>query len=127
MAHILVVDDSPVVQRVLSVTLRRGLHTCITASSAAEALRRLEDSPVDLLLLDLSMPDVDGLTLLRQLRADPRYEGLPIVMITASGQDQDRIDAAEAGADDFLTKPAGSAEVLATVQRCLEGDGAESP
>ena len=111
MATILVVDDSPVIQRVLSVTLRRDAHTCITASSAAEALERLEDTGVDLVLLDLAMPDLDGLSLLRVLRADPRHESLPIVMLTASGQDQDRIDAADAGADDFLTKPASSAEV----------------
>ena len=122
MAAILVVDDKTVVQRVIGVTLRKAGHTLTIASNAAEAMQRLADTPVDLMLLDVSMPDVDGLTLLGQLRADARYRDLPIVMLTASGQDQDRIDARATGANDFLTKPASSAELVETVRRWLPAD-----
>jgi len=119
MASVLIVDDSAIVQRVISVALRKAGHTLTVASNAAEAIQRLADSPVDLVLLDVSMPGVDGLTLLRRLRADARYRALPIVMLTASGQDQDRLDARAAGANDFLTKPASSAKLVATVARWL--------
>jgi len=122
MAAILIVDDNAVVQRVISVTLRKAGHTLTVASGVAEAMQRLADSPVELMLLDVSMPDVDGLTLLRQLRADARYRALPIIMLTASGQDQDRVDARAAGANDFLTKPASSSELVATVRRWLPAD-----
>jgi CheY-like chemotaxis protein len=65
------------------------------------------------------MPEVDGLALLRKLRATERYRGLPLVMLTASGQDQDRLVAQAAGANDFLTKPASSHELLDTVNRLV--------
>lgn len=119
MATILVVDDNAVIRRITSVALRRAGHTPVAAESAAEALALLEETPVELALLDLAMPDVDGLTLLRQLRADPRFQRLPIIMLTASAHDEDRMIARAAGANDFLTKPASSAELLATVNRWL--------
>lgn len=119
MASILIVDDNAVIRRIISVTLRKAGHTPVPAESAAEALLRLAETPVELALLDLAMPDVDGLSLLKQLRSDPRYRDLPIIMLTASAQDQDRVDARAAGANDFLTKPASSGELLATVNRWL--------
>ncbi len=119
MATILVVDDNAVIRRMISVMLRRAEHTPIPAESVEEALQRLAESIVDLVLLDLAMPEVDGLSLLRQLRADPRYQHLPIIMLTASAQDQDREDARAAGANDFLNKPASSTELLETVERWL--------
>ncbi len=119
MATILVVDDNAVIRRLTSVMLRRAGHTPVAAEGAAEALHVLAETPVELALLDLAMPGVDGLTLLKQLRADPRYHDLPIIMLTASAQDQDRLDARAAGANDFLNKPASSAELLETVNRWL--------
>ncbi len=119
MATILVVDDNAVIRRMISVMLRRAGHLPIPAESVAEALLRLAEMPVDLVLLDLAMPEVDGLTLLRQLRADPRHQRLPIIMLTASAQDQDRVDARAAGANDFLNKPASSTELIETVERWL--------
>jgi two-component system, chemotaxis family, chemotaxis protein CheY len=117
MATILVVDDSPVSRRLLGYTLERGGYTVITADHGGQALERLGETPVDLVIADLAMPEVDGLTLLRQLRADRRYHDLPLVMLTASGQDQDRLTAQAAGANDFLTKPASSRELIETVSR----------
>jgi len=119
MATILVVDDSPVILRLLGYTLQRNGHAVIMAGHGREALERLAETSVDLVIADLAMPEVDGLTLLRQLRADRRYHALPLVMLTASGQDQDRLVAQAAGANDFLTKPASSHELLDTVNRLV--------
>ena len=119
MPTILIVDDYPVTQRVLSTQLRKNGYSVVTAGSAREALNRLAEARVDLAILDIAMPEVDGLMLLRQLRDDMRYQGMPIIMLTASGQDQDRIEAREAGANDFLSKPASSRELLDTVEHWL--------
>lgn len=119
MTTILIVDDYPVTQRVLSTQLRKNGYSVVTAGSAREALNRLAEAQVDLAILDIAMPEVDGLMLLRQLRGDTRYQGMPIIMLTASGQDQDRIEAREAGANDFLSKPASSRELLDTVEHWL--------
>ncbi|MCX7671960.1 MAG: response regulator [Anaerolineae bacterium] len=117
--NILIVDDSQVIQRVLSMQLRKNGYAVTVASSAREALELLEQEHVDLAIMDIAMPEVDGLTLLRQVRADPRFQKLPVIMLTASGQDQDRITAREAGANDFLSKPTSSRELLDAVQRLL--------
>ena len=127
MATILIVDDSPVSQRLLGYTLQRHGYDIITAGHGGEALERLAEAPVDLVISDLAMPEVDGLTLLRRIRADERYRDLPLVMLTASGQDQDRLVAQSAGASDFLTKPSSSRELIETVSRfvCVAGTAAE--
>lgn len=126
MASILVVDDNAVIRRIISLTLRRAGHTAVAAESAAEALALLAETPVELALLDLAMPDADGLTLLKQLRADPRYRNLPIIMLTASAHDEDRVAVRAAGANAFLTKPVSSAELLATVEHWLPREATET-
>lgn len=121
MASILVVDDSPVIQRLLQHTLRRVGYAVTVASSGVEALAQLREGRFDLVIADLSMPDIDGLTLLRTIRSDPQHKDLPLLMLTASGQDQDRIDARAAGASAFLTKPASSQDLIATVSELIGG------
>jgi CheY-like chemotaxis protein len=79
----------------------------------------LASGPVDVLIADLSMPEVDGIELLRRVRADLRHAVLPVVMLTASGQEHDREVASAVGASAFLTKPASSSELLATLERLL--------
>jgi len=114
---VLVVDDLPQNVRLLGAVLTpRGYHV-IEAKSGEEAIAMLttHDATVDLLLLDVQMPGIDGYEVCRRLRADPRTAYLPIVMITASG-DQQRISALEAGADDFVAKPFDTAELLARVR-----------
>lgn len=124
MSNILIVDDSQVIQRVLSMQLRKSGYEVFVASGAREALGCLAATAMDLAILDIAMPEVDGLTLLRQLRDDANYRTLPVIMLSASGQDQDRIAAREAGAGDFLSKPTSSRELLETVQRLLPSDKA---
>jgi CheY-like chemotaxis protein len=119
---ILIIDDSPVTQRLLSLTLQRAGHHIFTVSNGHEALELLGDSVIDLAIVDLAMPEMDGLTLLQAIRADARHPALPGIMLTASGQDQDRLTARAAGANDFLTKPASSRMLIETVGRLLGAD-----
>jgi CheY-like chemotaxis protein len=119
MPNILTVDDYSVTQRVLGHILQHGGHTTYAAETALEALEVLEKTEIDLIVLDIAMPGMDGITLLRQLKSDERYAHIPIIMLTASGQDGDRVDSEEAGADDFLTKPIGSSDLMNAVERLL--------
>jgi CheY-like chemotaxis protein len=118
-AHILIADDSLVAQRILSLTLRKAGHLVNTADDGQIALELLAAGPFDVLIADLSMPEVDGIELLRRVRSDARHAALPVVMLTASGQEHDREVASAVGASAFLTKPASSAELLTTLERLL--------
>ena len=119
MSTILIVDDSPVIQRLLSLTLQRAGHHIFTVSNGYEALELLGKTPVDLAIVDLAMPEMDGLALLHAIRADANHPQLPVIMLTASGQDHDRVTARAAGVNDFLTKPASSHTLIETVSRLV--------
>lgn len=88
MAKILVVDDNTVSQRLLSFILQQGNHAVVTAINGVQAMEQLNEAGVDLVLTDLMMPKMDGLTLLEHLRADERYKDLPVIALTASVKEQ---------------------------------------
>jgi two-component system, chemotaxis family, chemotaxis protein CheY len=119
MATILVVDDYSTSQRLLSFILRQSKHTVVTALDGLSALARLAEAPVDLVITDLNMPEMDGLTLLQELRADERFQSLPVIILTGSAYEQDSSRARAAGATTFLTKPVESEELIATVHGLL--------
>lgn len=119
MATILIVDDYAVARRILSHTLQRRGYEVVSAADGFEALARLNDTQVDLAIIDIAMPGMDGLTLLRRLREQEELRHLPVIMLSASGQDEDRHIARSLGAGDFLSKPAGSHAVLEAVGRFL--------
>jgi adenylate cyclase len=115
---ILVVDETPQNIRVLEAILGPRGYAVIHAASGLEALRTVAADPPDLVLLDLVMPAMNGLEVCRRLRDDPATLLLPVVMITASGE-QEKVTALESGADDFVQKPFNQAELLARVASLL--------
>jgi adenylate cyclase len=111
---VLAVDDQPANLRLLDAVLSPKGYRVIMASSGEHALELLPSSNADLVLLDIVMPDIDGYEVCRRIRSAPETAFLPVVMITASGQ-QEKIRAIEAGADDFVSKPFDQSELLARV------------
>ncbi len=117
---ILVVDDEPVSLMLLDTILSRSNFAVSTAASAMDALAHLNKEPCDLMILDLLMPDMDGLTLLKQLREDPKFENLPIIVFTAVSQNRVRQEAFQKGATTFLTKPVSSRELTRVVNKYIQ-------
>ncbi|MEM7030843.1 MAG: response regulator [Chloroflexota bacterium] len=119
MKKILIAEDNRVNLRMLTFTLNKGGHEVVPAMDGQEALDHLTDNPVDLLIADIDMPNMDGITLLKHLRALDHYKELPVIVLTASGEDEDYVTAREAGANDVLTKPTSSYELFETVNKML--------
>jgi class 3 adenylate cyclase/CheY-like chemotaxis protein len=117
-ARILVVDDTPQNVRLLEAILIPRGYIVVGAASGQQALDLVAQQVPDLILLDIMMPGLDGHEVCRRLRADPATALMPVVMVTASG-DQDKVKALESGADDFIPKPVNQAELLARVRSLL--------
>ena len=101
---ILAVDDQPQNLRLLDAVLSPRGYQVVTATSGEQAVEKLGETVPDLVLLDIVMPGIDGYEVCRRIRSNPATDFLPVVMITASG-DQEKISAIQAGADDFVSKP----------------------
>ncbi len=117
---ILVVEDEPALREMVAGNLREAGYSVDEASDAASARRQIETSLPDLVLLDWMLPDVSGFELLRTLRADSATRDLPVIMLTAKGEELDRVRGLEAGADDYVTKPFSLRELRARAQAVLK-------
>jgi two-component system, OmpR family, phosphate regulon response regulator PhoB len=118
-ASILVVEDEPAIQMLIATNLRRHGHLVITALDAEKALRQINEALPDLILLDWMLPGMSGLDFARRLRADARTKFVPIIMLTARGEERDKVTGLESGADDYVTKPFSPRELLARIQAVL--------
>lgn len=121
MSRLLVVEDEPAVRMGLRLSLSRAGHQVLEAATASEAWPLVEQA--DLVLLDWMLPDEPGVRLLERLRSDSRYETLPVLMLTARSGESDRVEGLTRGADDYLTKPFSTPELLARVQALLRRSG----
>jgi DNA-binding response OmpR family regulator len=119
MVHILAVDDDPEVLGTLERVLQRENFDVMAVNSGRRALQYLETSRPDLLILDIIMPEMDGITVCRHVRSDSRYIALPILFLTAKGSTDDVVDGLDAGADDYVVKPFELAELRARVHALL--------
>lgn len=119
MPHILAVDDDPDVLGTLERVLQRENFNVTTLNSGKKALEFLESNQPDLLILDIMMPELDGITVCRTLRRDGRFAALPILFLTAKGGTDDIVEGLDAGADDYVVKPFELAELRARVHALL--------
>ena len=120
--RILMIEDDVRLAEMLRTYLRQAGFTVALAEDAARGLRHLEQQPYDLVLLDLMLPDADGLDVCREIRQSQRM--LPIIMITARGETMDRVVGLELGADDYLSKPFEPRELLARIRAVLRRQSA---
>ena len=103
--EVLVVEDEPDIRRLVVLHLERDGFRCRTAATGTDALREVKTAVPDLVVLDLMLPELDGLEVCRRLRRDPGTASVPIIMLTAKSDEVDRIVGLEIGADDYVGKP----------------------
>lgn len=115
-AKIMVVDDDPQIRRVLRTAFVAQGYEALDARNGEEALEMLRDEKVDLVILDVNMPGMSGLETCRAIRS---MSEIPIVMLTVRDAEADKVEALDAGADDYMTKPFGSPELLARIRAAL--------
>ncbi len=116
---ILIVDDEPDIVQLISYNLKKeGFHLS-TVSDGEEALQKVRSGHLDLIILDLMLPGIHGMELCRILRNNPRTAHVPIIMLTARGQESDKVSGLESGADDYMTKPFSPKELVARVKAVM--------
>jgi CheY-like chemotaxis protein len=114
---VLVVDDEPHMRKLIEIHLKRAGHIVISAKNGREALTVAGEKFPDLIVMDVMMSEMDGLTALAQLKSDPATHGIPVIMLTARGHTMTRQEAEESGAESFLNKPFSPTQLLTEIQR----------
>jgi phosphate regulon transcriptional regulator PhoB len=125
--EVLVVEDEPDIRRLVVLHLERDGFRCRTATSGADALRQVKTAVPDLVVLDLMLPELDGLEVCRRLRRDSSTSSVPIIMLTAKSDEVDRVVGLEVGADDYVGKPFSPKELVARVRAVLRRSGPDQP
>lgn len=120
-SRVLLAEDEPHIAELLCFLLDRAGFQVETQVTGPSALARVLDEPPDVLILDVMLPEMNGFEIMRRLRADPRGAGVPVVMLTAKGQREDREAAEKLRVDVFITKPFSNADLVDTVTRLAAG------
>ena len=117
---ILVVDDDPTMVKLINVNLKLNNYEVIEALSGGQALEELANEPLDLVVLDIMMPGVDGWEVLKRIRSDQKTEELPVILVTAKTQDSDVIRGWELGADEYVIKPFNPLLLVEVIKMVLD-------
>lgn len=118
-ADILLVEDEPGIQELLKFNLAQAGYQVTVTGDAEHALKRLKNTLPDVILLDWMLPGMSGIDLCRRLRSDERYRPIPIIMLTARGEERDKVLGLDTGADDYLTKPFSPRELVSRIKAVL--------
>jgi two-component system phosphate regulon response regulator PhoB len=118
-AKILIVEDEPAIQELLAFNVMQAGFHALRADDADSAWQQIRGAMPDLILLDWMLPNTSGVVLAKQLRADARTKDIPIIMLTARGDERDKILGLESGADDYITKPFSPRELMARIRAVL--------
>jgi two-component system phosphate regulon response regulator PhoB len=116
---IMVVEDEPAIQDLIQINLQMGGYRVLTHDSAEDAIKGIQNELPDLALLDWMLPGMSGVELARKLRSDSRTKSLPIILLTAKGEEADKLCGLESGADDYITKPFSLKELEARIKAVL--------
>jgi len=122
-SNILVVEDEDAIREMLKMVLEQAGFSPITAADAEEAQQILAETMPDLILLDWMLPGASGIEWARRLKKEPQYRELPIILLTARGEEEDKVRGLEIGADDYMTKPFSPKELIARIRAVLRRSG----
>ena len=118
--HVLAIDDDAGIRRLVQLNLQRAGYRVSTAVDGVDALDRIQEDRPDVLVLDVTMPRLDGIELLRRLKADPDTSGIRVVMLTAKSQDADIQEGERSGADIYIPKPFSPRQLIDAVAEALQ-------
>jgi len=117
--RIVVIEDEEDILEVIAYNLKREGYEVVTSTSGEDGLEKIERNAPQLVILDLMLPEIDGIELCRKLKADPMTQGIPVIMVTAKGEESDVVLGLGVGADDYITKPFSPREMVARVRTVL--------
>ncbi|MDD2913843.1 MAG: phosphate regulon transcriptional regulator PhoB [Gallionella sp.] len=126
-AKILIVEDEPAIQELLAFNVTQAGFLAFCAEDGDKAWQQIRDNLPDLILLDWMLPGISGVMLAKQLRADAHTKDIPIIMLTARGEERDKVQGLESGADDYVTKPFSPRELMARIRAILRRHAPQMP
>ena len=124
--RILVVEDDKHISKLIKFNLEKADYDCVVAPSGEKALEALKRQAVDLIILDIMLPGMDGLEICREIKQQEKLKSIPVIMLTAKGEEVDRIVGLELGADDYMTKPFSPRELILRIKAILKRGKPES-
>ncbi|HOV90666.1 MAG TPA: response regulator [Syntrophorhabdaceae bacterium] len=116
---IMTVDDSASIRQMVSFTLKKEGYDTVEAVDGVDAINKLKTKPVHMIITDLNMPNLDGIGLIKEVRADPVYRFIPIIMLTTESQESKKIEGKKAGATGWIIKPFKPEQLIAVVKKVL--------